>query len=66
MKKTITISQRIKKHIIEYHKPILDMIREQNNCNHQWAKHQDGFKCENCDYYTGHDLRLNQLIKKLK
>lgn len=42
------------------------MIREQNNCNHQWVKHQDGFRCENCDYYTGHDLRLNQLIKKLK
>ena len=61
----LTTNQKIKLHIKLKNQCIIDCLRTENQCNHQWEKMKVGYRCENCDYYTGHDLRVNQLINKL-
>lgn len=60
----LTPSQKIKLHIKAKNQCIIDFLKEEMKCNHQWERHGHGYKCQNCDYYTGMDTKLNQLINK--
>ena len=35
------------------------------NCNHKWIKYGHGFKCENCNTYTGYHDSINNAIQCL-
>lgn len=32
-------------------------------CRHRWVKYARGYKCNDCDYYSGLDNTLNVFIK---
>lgn len=70
MKKTkkhtipLSNSQKIKLHIKQKNQCIIDFLRVEMRCKHEWIKWGHGYKCEDCDYYTGMDKTLNQLINK--
>lgn len=41
-----------------------DRFRRVIACEHDWKEHGYGYKCCNCDEYTGTHKELNEAIKK--
>jgi len=44
-------------------KKILESLKK-IECAHKWKEAGYGYECKKCDYYTGQDEELNELIKK--
>ena len=52
---------------------VAQQIRDITEClkilmcsKHKWEKSGLGYKCSNCDYYTGTNSELNDKIRKIK
>jgi hypothetical protein len=49
-------------YIAEELKECMQSDIEVMSCSHRWVKHGFGYKCNNCDFYTGTNGELNKLI----
>lgn len=54
----------IKKHIYEKYKDLVRMYTKFIDCKHKWKESLAGYACTKCNYYTGEDEKLNNLILK--
>ena len=53
---------KVKEHIQRENSRCIDEDIKQMQCNHKWVKYGHGYKCLECDYYTGMHTTLNGYI----
>jgi hypothetical protein len=44
---------------------LINSLQKEINCVHTWNPYGMGYQCEHCNFYTGLNTELNQLIKQL-
>ena len=56
---------KIKDYITKQNIMLIKGYLSEINCKHKWQEYGGGYKCLKCNYYTGLNDTLNNLIKKL-
>ena len=41
----------------------VDDLKIKIDCDHDWQEYGHGYKCTKCNYYTGLDQEINDIIK---